>query len=94
MITDADIDKLKAVFATKDDLNRFATKDDFNDIREDLSKMEVRMTKTIVNAVMEVYDYLAKQDEEIKPMKREQRGQRVAIADLESRVTTLESARA
>jgi len=79
-------------FATKDDLKGFATKDDLKrfTLKDDLLEMEQRMTKTIVNTVMEVYDYLARQDEEIKPMKREQRGQRVAIGDHESRIKGLE----
>ncbi|MBP9691593.1 hypothetical protein KBD81_05950 [Candidatus Woesebacteria bacterium] len=64
MITDADIEKLKQVFATKDDL----------------SEMEQRMTKTI----------LGKQDEELKPLKREQGIQRLAIKDHEIRIKHLE----
>ena len=77
MITDVDIEKLKQVFPTRDELKGFATKDDLNDMRndlndmrndltrfatkDDLKEMEQRMTKTI--------------DQELKPLKREQRGQ-------------------
>lgn len=41
MITDRDIEKLKAVFATKDDLNRFATKDDLKNFatKDDLTDL-------------------------------------------------------
>ena len=46
MITDDDIKKLKGVFATKDDLNRFATKDD-------LETMEKRLKKEIVSDMAE-----------------------------------------
>ena len=69
----------------KDDLKGFATKDDLNDMRNDLTRfatkddlkeMEQRMTKTI--------------DQELKPLKREQRGQRVAIGDHEIRIKHLE----
>ena len=35
-ITDKDIKKLKTIFATKDDLKRFATKDDLEDIKEEI----------------------------------------------------------
>ena len=63
MITDVDIEKLKQVFPTRDELKGFATKDDLNDMRndlndmrndltrfatkDDLKEMEQRMTKTI-----------------------------------------------
>ncbi len=70
MITDKDIEKLKQVFATKDDL----------------SEMEQRMTKTIVNAIVEVYEVIGKQDEELKPFKHEQGIQRLAIKDHEIRI--------
>ena len=83
MITDADIKKLKQVFPTRDELKDFARKDD-------LKEMEQRMTKTIVNAIMEVYEILGKHDQEFKPLKREQRGQRVAIGDHEMRIKHLE----
>ena len=79
MITNADIEKLKQVFPTRNDLNDFARKEDLKEIRDDLKEMEKRMTKTIVNAIMEVYEILGKHDQEFKPLKREQRGQRVAI---------------
>ncbi len=36
MITDVDIKKMKAVFATKDDLKSFATKDDLKSIKDSL----------------------------------------------------------
>jgi len=83
----------------KDDLKGFATKDDLNDMRNDLTRfatkddlkeMEQRMTKTIVNAIMEIYEILGKHDQELKPLKREQRGQRVAIGDHEIRIKHLE----
>jgi len=47
MITDRDIEKLKAVFATKEDLKNFATKEDLKQFatKEDLHLMEVRMDK-------------------------------------------------
>jgi len=85
MITNADIEKLKQVFPTRNDLNDFARKEDLKEIRDDLKEMEKRMTKTIVNAIMEVYEILGKHDQEFKPLKREQRGQRVAIGDHEMR---------
>lgn len=90
MITDADIEKLKQVFATKEDLDRFATKDDLHEIKTEMQAMEKRMTKTIVSAIVETYETLGKHDEKIRPMLKEQRGQRVAIGDLESRVDRLE----
>lgn len=43
MITDRDILKLKAVFATKEDLERFATKDDFKDLKTSIVGVELRM---------------------------------------------------
>ncbi len=46
MITDADIKKLKTVFATKDDLKQFATKDD-------LAATEKRLEKKIIDGVAE-----------------------------------------
>ena len=81
MITDADIEKMKRVFATKDDLS---------DVRNDLVEMEKRMTKTIVNAIVEVYEVFGKQDQVLKPLKHEQQGQRVAIGDHEIRTRHLE----
>ncbi len=41
MITDKDIQKLKSVFATKNDLTRFATK-------EDLEKLEIRTGESFI----------------------------------------------
>lgn len=35
-ITNKDVDKLKEVFATKDDLRRFATKDDLGELKRDV----------------------------------------------------------
>ncbi|MBN3033879.1 MAG: hypothetical protein JW873_07280 [Candidatus Saganbacteria bacterium] len=35
-ITNKDVDKLKEVFATKGDLERFATKDDLGQVREEI----------------------------------------------------------
>jgi hypothetical protein len=62
MITDADIKKLKAVFATKDDLmameqrfdRKFATKSDLKRFttKDDLRSMEQRLKKEIVGAVV------------------------------------------
>ena len=51
MITDRDIIKLKSVFATKEDLGRFATKDDFatkedfKDLKISVVGVEMRMGK-------------------------------------------------
>jgi ABC-type Fe3+/spermidine/putrescine transport system ATPase subunit len=65
MITDSDIKKLKAVFATKDDLKQFATKDDLVGMekrqnqkfatKDDLVGMEKRLKKEIVG---DIIDYL------------------------------------
>lgn len=50
MITDKDIEKLKTVFATKDDLKQFATKADLIEIRNELaskaSKEDLRIYAT------------------------------------------------
>ncbi|KKQ95970.1 MAG: hypothetical protein UV74_C0013G0574 [Candidatus Woesebacteria bacterium GW2011_GWB1_43_14] len=35
-ITDPDIKKLKTIFATKDDLKRFATKDELDDLQQEI----------------------------------------------------------
>lgn len=45
MITDADIQKMKKVFATKDDLKNFATKDDLNGLakQKDLLRLELKV---------------------------------------------------
>lgn len=53
MITDADVKKLKQVFATKDDLkamekrfdSKFASKDDLKLVKDDLKAMEARQDK-------------------------------------------------
>ena len=50
MLTDGDIQKLKGVFATKDDLKRFATKDDLENVKDDLKKL----TGTVTDVVKEV----------------------------------------
>jgi hypothetical protein len=65
MITDADIKKLKAVFATKNDLKameqrfdkKFATKNDLKAFatKDDLVSMEKRLKKDIVK---DIVDYL------------------------------------
>ncbi|MEK7141560.1 MAG: hypothetical protein AAB800_03390 [Patescibacteria group bacterium] len=51
MITDADVEKLKKVFATKDDLKRFATKDDLKRFatKEDFKIMETELRGDIAN---------------------------------------------
>ncbi len=62
MITDADIKKLKKVFATKDDLKTFATKEDFkimetglrDGIANDLKSMETRLRKNIVDDIADI----------------------------------------
>ena len=55
MITDADIEKLKKVFATKDDLNSFATKDDLKayPTKVDLAKAFEENNKILLKGVAE-----------------------------------------
>lgn len=60
MITDADIKKMKKVFATKDDLNRFATKDDLKDLRHQINDdIQGKLTKQKDEIVKDVGDYIA-----------------------------------
>lgn len=56
MITDADITKLKQVFATKDDLKKFATKDDLasmaKQLREDIIHDVADMLETKIGPIL------------------------------------------
>jgi len=56
MITDADITKLKGVFATKDDLEKFATKDDLKGFatKDDLEKFATKDALAELRADMQV----------------------------------------
>lgn len=74
MITDADIKKLKKVFATKDDLkrlatkddlNRFATKEDFGFLSKKISDLGEKMDKIYLNLAEEIGNVL-KETQEIK----------------------------
>lgn len=55
MITDRDIEKLKQVFATRDDL--MDIKSDLTGIRNDLASMEGRIEVSIGKAVTQLIEY-------------------------------------
>ncbi len=63
MITDADITKLKQVFATKDDLKQFATKDDLkqfatkDDLKQFATKDDLKqLREDIIHDVADMLD--------------------------------------
>ena len=62
MITDADIKKLSKIFATKDELNKFATKDDLFDLELRVNrKIETLESNMATKSDMQrVYDLLDK----------------------------------
>ena len=71
MITDEDVEKLKTVFATKDDLNAFATKDDLNafatkndfqELKHDFKEFreEFDVVKENVQAILSILDKQSK----------------------------------
>lgn len=47
MLTDHDIEKLKAVFATKDDLKQFATKDDFTRLTTRIDGLDNKLDHSV-----------------------------------------------
>lgn len=85
MITNADIKKLKTVFATKDDLKRFATKEDVQEIVNESMEGVVEGVKTII-------DMLGETNRKTEQNTKEVQGHRVAIGDHEERIRLLEQA--
>ena len=76
MITDKDIQKLKTVFATKEDLNSFSTKDDLKNFatkddlknfatKDDLEKLEIRTGESFID-VKDKIDNLENQFKDLK----------------------------
>ena len=49
-ITNKDIDKLKEVFATKEDLKAFATKDELNDFRREVTGTLDKVMNELIKA--------------------------------------------
>lgn len=84
MITDADVKKLKKVFATKDDLKLYATKDgvreDIRNLKEDLLDAMDQQKKEIIESVAEVIR------EGINPILDDHEGR---IAKLEKRMPAI-----
>lgn len=65
MLTNADIKKLKEVFATKDDWKKFATKDDLkNELRKELRKYTTK--NDLKEAVRELMDFTVALNEATK----------------------------
>ena len=94
MITDADVTKLKKVFATKDDLKGFATKDDLKGFatKNDLKALEARQDSKFAtkNDLVDFKDAIL---HEIKGLREEITiviGYKDQIEDLDYRVERLE----
>jgi len=62
-------------------------KNDVHGLKNGLVEMEKRMTKTIVGAIVEVYEVFEKQDRELNTFKYEHQ---IVIKDHESRIRVLE----
>ena len=89
MITDRDIEKLKTVFATKEDLKQFATKDDLKrfatkeDLNRFVTKLELReelkeWSNEIISTIEKVFnDHAQRTDSRIEKLERE-----VSIIDM------------
>lgn len=83
MITQEDIMKLKRVFATKEDLKRFATK-------EEVSTAIKECTDAIVKEVGTVIEMMGDFINRTERLEVEARGTRVILGDFESRLQKLE----
>lgn len=92
-ITNKDVDKLKEVFATKEDLNRFATKDDLEKLKEVFAtKEDFKQYKTeVMNGLDKVMDELVKAREDRTFAVGKDREQDRRIDSLESRMEKVEA---
>ena len=93
MITDADIKKMKAVFATKDDLKSFVTKKDLKNVLQDYpTRKEMNIGfHDVINFISEtrkeIVGIMTKQLEELKDITRRHQ---MMLEKHDSRITHLE----
>ena len=100
MITDADIKKMKEVFATKDDLKFFATKDDLKPLearmstKGELKSLDLKMDRgfiEIVEFIGEVKNEIMNELNEFRNEMRDiNRNSQSVLNNHESRITHLE----
>ena len=94
MITDADIKKMKKVFATKEDLKRFATKDELKslDLKMDAGFQELlKFIVEIKNDIMkELNEFRNEMNEFRVEMRDINRGNQAILNNHESRIAHLE----
>jgi hypothetical protein len=90
MITDVDVKKLKKVFATKDDLKRFATKEDLNCLRDDLTTDIGMLANKIDENYSKVFDIVDGLASEIKDGRESREIFSYRIEDMDERVGVLE----
>lgn len=76
MITDTDVKKLKQVFATKKDLDRFATKDDLNEVKKDVKELKKDTSEL---------------KKDVKGLKEDNKGIKELMADIASYIKTGEA---
>lgn len=96
MITDADIKKMKVVFATKEDLKSFATKDDLKSFatKVDLKALDSKMDRGFIEIIKfigetrdDIVNLLSKQLEELRDITRRHQ---MTLEKHDSRITHLE----
>ena len=100
MITDADIKKMKAVFATKDDLKSFATKDDLKSLearmatKDELKSLDLKMDfgfQELIEFIGEVKIDIMKELNDFRDEIRDiNRNSQSILNNHESRITHLE----
>ena len=70
MITNADINKMKAIFATKDDLKSFATKDQLSSLNEKMNACFIEIIEFIGEVKSDIMKELSEFREEMRDINR------------------------